>query len=75
MKVSLPCKFDNADASVKALFDDPKLFGRRPAPPSLLARAVWARRRPILKLVVPQEVRWRASGNKTANTYIIEIAL
>src|SRR3974390_2412756 len=35
MKVSPPRKFDNAHASGQALFDDPKLLGRRPAPPSL----------------------------------------
>jgi hypothetical protein len=29
MKVSLPCKFDNADPSVQALLDDPQLLGGR----------------------------------------------
>src|SRR6516165_875620 len=38
MKVSLPCKLGNADAGVEALLDDPKLLGRRPAPPPLRTR-------------------------------------
>jgi hypothetical protein len=38
VKVSLPRKFDNADASVQTLLDDAKLLGRRPAPPPLRTR-------------------------------------
>jgi hypothetical protein len=38
VQTSLPRKFDNADASVQALLDDRKLFGRHPSPPSLRTR-------------------------------------